>query len=81
MNTQFSKYESNDAKDLLLYLFQTMHEELNYFGDEKLKNVPKCNQLIEKESYNFFVKVNFSLNLSIFSYLFYGIIKLTINST
>ena len=75
MNTQFSKYESNDAKDLLLYLFQTMHEELNYFGDEKLKNVPKCNQLIEKESYNFFVKVNFSLNLSIFSYLFYGIIK------
>ena len=75
MTTQFSKYESNDAKDLLLYLFQNMHEELNYFGDEKLKNVPKCNQLIEKESYNFFVKVNFSLNLSIFSYLFYGIIK------
>ena len=75
MTTQFSKYESNDAKDLLLYLFQTMHEELNYFGDEKLKNVPKCNQLIEKESYNFFVRVNCSLNLSIFSYLFYGIIK------
>ena len=75
MNTQFSKYESNDAKDLLLYLFQTMHEELNYFGDEKIKNIPKYNPFIEKEAYNYFLKVHFSLNLSIFSYLFYGIIK------
>ena len=75
LNPQFSQYESNDSKDLLLFLFQSMHSELNYLGEEKLKNVPKCNQLIEKESYNFFSEVNFSLNLSIFSYLFYGILK------
>ena len=75
LNPQFTTFESNDSKDLLLYLLQTMHEELNYFGDQKLDNIPKCNQLIEKESYDFFIKVNFTLNLSIISYLFYGIIK------
>ena len=75
LNPDFSKFEPNDSKDLLLYLFQSMHEELNYNGKEKLKKVPQCNQLIEKESYNFFSEVNSNLNLSIFSYLFYGIIK------
>ena len=74
-NGQFAQYEANDAKDLLLYLFQAMHVELNYLGDQKLKNVPKCNQLIERESFNFFMTVNNSLNLSIISYLFYGVHK------
>ena len=77
LNPQFGRFESNDAKDLLLYLFQTMHAELNYYGNEKLKNVPKCNQIYESESYNFFMTVNNNLNLSIFSYLFYGILKST----
>ena len=75
LNPQFSKFESNDSKDLILYLIQTMHSELNYNGNKKLKNVPKCNQLIENDSFNFFSKVNIDLNLSIFSYLFYGILK------
>ena len=74
-NGQFAQLEANDAKDLLLYLFQAMHAELNYQGDKKLKNVPKCNQLIEKESFNFFLIVNNNLNLSIISYLFYGVHK------
>ena len=77
VNPQFAKYEANDAKDLLLYLFQSMHAELNYYGDQKLKNVPKCNQLIEKESFDFFMTVNNNLNLSIISYLFYGVHKST----
>ena len=75
LNPQFARYESNDAKDLLLYLFQAMHSEVNYYGDKRLKNVPKCNQLIEYESFKFFMTVNKSLNLSIFSHLFYGITK------
>jgi ubiquitin C-terminal hydrolase len=75
INGQFAQYEANDAKDLLLYLLQAMHSELNYNGDKKLKNVPKCNQTNEKESYNFFITVNSELNLSIISYLFYGINK------
>ena len=77
INGQFAQFEANDAKDLLLYLFQSMHAELNYLGDKKLKNVPKCNQTIERESFNFFMTVNNNLNLSIISYLFYGIHKST----
>jgi ubiquitin C-terminal hydrolase len=75
LNPQFGKYESNDAKDLLLFLIQSMHSELNYYGKKRLKNLPRCNQLIEKEAFNFFLEVNNNLNLSIFSYLFYGINK------
>ena len=75
LNPQFGKYESNDAKDLLLFLIQSMHSELNYNGNIKLINVPKCNQLIEKEAFDFFKNVNNNLNFSIFSYLFYGINK------
>ena len=74
-NPQFSKYESNDAKDLILYLFQVMHEELNYFGNKRLGKIPKCNQLIENDSFMFFFQVNSCLNFSIISYLFYGIVK------
>ena len=75
LNPQFAEFESNDSKDLLLYLIQSMHAELNYNGNQVLKGVPKCNQTIELDSFNFFMKVNSELNLSIFSYLFYGIIK------
>ena len=75
LNPQFGKYESNDSKDLLLFLIQSMHSELNYYGDKKLQNLPRCNQLIEKEAFDFFLTVNNNLNLSIFSYLFYGITK------
>ena len=52
-----------------------MHEELNYFGDQKLKNIPKCNKLIEAESFNYFMTMNSNLNLYLISYLFYGILK------
>ena len=46
--------EKVDVKEFLSYLFQIMHAELNYKGDQKLKNAPKCNQLIEKDSFDFF---------------------------
>ena len=52
-----------------------MHAELNYNGNKQLKNVPKCNQIDEESAYNFFMSVHNDLNLSIFSYLFYGILK------
>ena len=74
-NPQFVRQEANDAKDLLIYLFQVMHEELNYFGDQKLTNIPKCNQLDVFDSFNFFFMFNAQLYFSIISYLFYGIAK------
>ena len=81
LNPQFARIEANDSKDLLIYLFQSMHEELNYFGDRTLQYVPRCNQDIASEALNFFLEVNNNLNLSIFSYLFYGIFKSTTKCT
>ena len=75
LNPQFREYDANDSKDLLLFLFQAMHEELNYNGNQKLEVVPPCNQQIIQEAFNFFSKVNRKLNFSIFSFLFYGIFK------
>ena len=75
LNPQFRDFDANDSKDLLLFLFQAMHEELNYYGDQKLKHVPICDQKNQNEALEFFMKVNNELNLSIFSYLFYGIFK------
>ena len=77
LNPQFARYESNDARDLLIYLLQEMHEELNYFGYKRLKKVPRCNQLIELNAFNFFKQVNSDMNFSIISYLFWGIVKQT----
>ena len=75
LNPQFKEFDANDSKDLLLFLFQSMHEELNYYGGNKLPSIPTCNQGIAQEALNFFWKVNNTLNLSIFSYLFYGIFE------
>ena len=72
-NLQFSKSEANDSKDLILYLLQTFHEELNYFGDQlfpKFLTLP--NQLNRPESYLYFMNSYHSQNLSIISTLFYG---------
>ena len=77
LNPQISKNEENDSRDLLLYLIKSMHKELNYLGDKKIKEIPRCNQLIEQESFNIFDEINIKLNCSIISYLFYGIIKST----
>jgi hypothetical protein len=56
--------EELDVREFLSYLFQVMHAELNYLGDQKLKNIPKCNQSIERESFNYFMAVSNNVNLS-----------------
>ena len=78
-NTQFSRYEANDSKDLILYLLQTFHEELNYFGDKITPSNfrPPINSL-RVETYNYFnINYNFT-NLSKISLLFYGTYENTI---
>ena len=50
LNPHFMKF---DSKDLLLYLIQSMNVELNYYGDKKLTNAPKCNQEFKHQSFNF----------------------------
>ena len=75
LNPQFREFDANDSKDLLLFLFQSMHEELNYYGNKKLPGIPTCNQRIPQEALIFFLQINNEMNLSIFSYLFYGIFE------
>ena len=71
-NPQFKKFEANDSKDLILYLLQTMHEELNYYGNinKRLEYIP--NQYNIYESYNHFITNYNTNNFSKISLLFYG---------
>ena len=71
-NPQFRRFEANDSKDLILYLLQTMHEELNYFGNknQRLKYMP--NQYNYYETYQHFTTNYNANNFSKISLLFYG---------
>ena len=35
-NAQFRTFDANDSKDFILYLLQTLHEEMNYFGNKNI---------------------------------------------
>ena len=54
-NPQFQYYEANDSKDLILYLLQTFHEELNYFGDQPFPvHIMRPNQEYRADTFNYF---------------------------
>ena len=72
-NLQFSSYEANDSKDLILYLLQTFHEELNYFGDKIAPpNRYYPNPINRQLTYNSFNITYNATNFSKISVLFYG---------
>ena len=72
-NEQFKQYEANDSKDLILYLLQTFHEELNYFGDKTAPtNILPPNQTLKADTYKYFNDVYNTTDLSKISQLFYG---------
>ena len=72
-NNQFSKYEANDSKDLILYLLQTFHDELNYNAKNKApNNIPQPDPTLRLNVYNHFICFYNSTNLSKISTLFYG---------
>ena len=73
LTPKFRELDANNSKDLLLFLFQSMHDELNYYGDQKLSLIGTYNQSIPQDALNLFLNTNYSLNLSIFSHLFFGI--------
>ena len=70
-NPQFQNLEANDSKDLILYLLQSMHSELNYWSDNKI-NYWIPNQFDRANSFNFFINTYDKQNFSIISRLFYG---------
>ena len=72
-NSQFSINEANDSKDLILYLLQTFHEELNYFGDVPFPtNIIQPRQVDRVNYFNYFMSTYNFQNFSIVSKLFFG---------
>jgi ubiquitin C-terminal hydrolase len=71
-NPQFRGFSANDSKDLILYLLQTMHEELNYFGDNQNSNFRRPNQNDRVQTFMFFMTTYNMKNFSIISNIFYG---------
>ena len=76
-NSQFKNFEANDSKDLILYLFQTFHEELNYLGDNKSTINYNPDQYNKIMTLNHFASYYNMLNLSIISNIFYGTYEIT----
>ena len=71
-NSQFKQFDFNNTKDLILYLMQTIHKELNYFGDNPSSNLPIPNQYIRESAFMFFMNSYSFHNFSIISNIFYG---------
>ena len=70
-NPQFQNLEANDSKDLILYLFQAMHQELNYYTkNNAFTGYP--DQYDRNKSYQAFMWSYDVVNFSIISDLFYG---------
>jgi ubiquitin C-terminal hydrolase len=70
-NPQFKNFEANDSKDLILYLLQTMHAELNYLGDAS-PNLYRPNQYDRVNTFQYFIYSYDMTNFSIISKIFYG---------
>jgi len=70
-NPQFKNLEANDSKDLILYVLQAMHQELNYYTrNEAFTGYP--DQYDRNNSLKAFIHSYDVINFSIISYLFYG---------
>ena len=73
-NPQFRNLEANDSKDLILYLMQSMHSELNYFSKNKaIEGIP--NQYDRAQTFHYFINTYDIQNNSIISTIFYGTLE------
>jgi len=76
-NPLFSGIAANDSKDLILFILQEMHKELNNINMDNLNfnngmNNPIDDQRNEKGEYKKFFDDYYSVNSSIIQKLFYG---------
>ena len=72
INTQFQNFEANNFKGLILYLIQTIHKELNYFGGNPSSNLFQPNQYDKDDTFLEFMNSYNSHNSSTISNIFYG---------
>ena len=79
LNPLFSGIAANDSKDLILFIFQELHNELNIMNPNNINNSNNIDmnnqfrdQRNEKEEYKLFIKNYYSCNNSIIQKIFYG---------
>ena len=70
-NPQFKNLEANDSKDLILYLLQIMHQELNY-NTKNFSSNAYPNQYDRQQTFQAFIRSYEATNNSIISNLFFG---------
>ena len=75
-NPLFAGVQANDSKDLINFLLERFHHELNNPGPKNNTNVINAvNQLNEMETFQAFVNEYFSDNKSIITDCFYGLLE------
>ena len=74
-NPLFKGIQANDSKDLINFLIERLHKELNIKQVTDNNNIFNVNQLNENEALQFFLQ-DFQINFrSIISDLFYGVLE------
>ena len=74
-NSLFAGVKANDSKDLINFLLERFHQEMNTGAKVNNNSDEIVNQLDEEQTFNAFVKEYFSTNKSIIIDCFYGIIE------
>ena len=74
LNPLFNGYAANDAKDLLQFILETMHQELKMAVQPFMEYY--CNQTIEQSAYQYFSDSYISQNQSPLLKYLYGITKI-----
>ena len=73
-NSLFAGIQANDSKDLINFLIERFHQEMNHPSPNQI-NINNVNQMNEMETLNAFIQEYFSANKSIITDCFYGIIE------
>ena len=72
-NPSFRKFETNDHKDLILYLLQAIHQELNFFGENRSLPYKGSPNIFNENNTFLYFMTNYNINnFSIISSLYYG---------
>ena len=74
-NSLFAGIQANDSKDLINFLLERFHQEMNNPPQKQINDNYIVNQMNEAETLNAFVQDYFNSNKSIITDCFYGIIE------
>ena len=75
-NPLFAGIQANDSKDLINFLLERFHQEMNNPPpNNQNNNIMNVNQMNEMETLNAFIQEYFSANKSIISDCFYGLVE------